>query len=142
MNLLDLAQSQKIIEEIAKAGFGKINFAGGEPLTYKPLGHLIRLAKHLNLKTSIITNGSLLTKDWLKENVKFLDIIGISCDSSIKSTQKILGRGKYKVRITAGNPILVNEYHAIHKTGKRGTKEAIEKIGDELFIGMNELIGR
>ncbi|MBP7283466.1 MAG: viperin family antiviral radical SAM protein [Leptospiraceae bacterium] len=93
MNLLDLAQSQKIIEEIAKAGFGKINFAGGEPLTYKPLGHLIRLAKHLNLKTSIITNGSLLTKDWLKENVKFLDIIGISCDSSIESTQKILGRG-------------------------------------------------
>ena len=93
MNSLDQSQSQRIVEEIANAGFGKINFAGGEPLTYKPLGYLIRLAKLLDLKTSIITNGSLLTDEWLNENGKFLDIIGISCDSSIESIQKLLGRG-------------------------------------------------
>ncbi len=93
VNSLNSSQSQKIVEEIANAGFGKVNFAGGEPLVYKDLGSLIRLAKHSELKTSIITNGSLLSNEWLTENGKFLDIIGISCDSAIESIQNLLGRG-------------------------------------------------
>lgn len=93
VNSLNSSQSQKIVEEIANAGFGKVNFAGGEPLVYKDLGSLIRLAKHSELKTSIITNGSLVTNEWLTENGKFLDIIGISCDSAIESIQNLLGRG-------------------------------------------------
>ena len=63
VNSLNSSQSQKIVEEIANAGFGKVNFAGGEPLVYKDLGSLIRLAKHSELKTSIITNGSLLSNE-------------------------------------------------------------------------------
>jgi hypothetical protein len=98
---------------------------------------------HMRLVESFVS----VTGTYIKEKPsfeRFTEITYLLFDtiSKIKtgSGQKRPDLGKYKVRITAGNPILVNEYHAIHKTGKRGTKEAIEKIGDELFIGMNELI--
>lgn len=57
------------------------NIAGGEPLLYKQLPELIRYIKSKGLYCSIITNGSLLTWNWIQENAEYLDCIGISVDS-------------------------------------------------------------
>lgn len=62
---LSLDQCKKIIDSTAQAGFKKINFAGGEPFLHPNLGELVEHSFKNNLKTSIITNGSKITKQWL-----------------------------------------------------------------------------
>ncbi len=100
---------------------------------------------HMRLVESFVS----VTGTYIKEKPsyeRFTEITFLLFDtiSKIKtgSGQKRPDLGKYKVKLTAGNPILLNPYHAIHKTGKRGTKEAVEKICEELFIRMNDLIGK
>ncbi len=95
---LSETDSLEIIKQIADFGFEKINFAGGEPTLCKWLPDLVKYAKSLNLKTSIVTNGwhILNNKDYLKNFEGTLDIIGLSIDSldsvtNIKSGRAHLG---------------------------------------------------
>jgi hypothetical protein len=64
---------------------GRINFAGGEPLLYPHLTDVIEYANSLNLKVSIITNGSLLTEKLVSNWQDKVETIGISIDASISS---------------------------------------------------------
>ena len=90
---LDFDNSLRLLEQIKSAGIYKINFAGGEPLLNKNTGEYIKYAKQIGLKTSIISNASLMTNGWLNEYGKYTDQIGISCDSLSDITNKSLGRG-------------------------------------------------
>ncbi|KAJ7073004.1 hypothetical protein C8F01DRAFT_961278, partial [Mycena amicta] len=78
------------------AGMRKINFAGGEPFLYtKNLAHLCRFCKvELKLESvSIITNGTLVTEGWLRANGRWVDVLGVSCDSFDEATNVRIGRG-------------------------------------------------
>ena len=77
---LPTEQARAVVTELARLGFKKINFAGGEPLLRKDLPELIRFAKSLGLVTSIISNGQLITADWIESVSGHLDQIGISVD--------------------------------------------------------------
>ena len=80
-------------------GFKKINFAGGEPfLEPKLLGELCKYAKEVCCyeSVSIISNGSKITENWLRKHGKFVDILGVSCDSFNEETNIAIGRGKGK----------------------------------------------
>nr|WP_298517708.1 viperin family antiviral radical SAM protein [uncultured Kordia sp.] len=103
-------EAVKVVEAIAKSGFEKINFVGGEPLLCKWLPRLIRRAKTLGMTTTIVTNGSKLTDAFLKENENYLDWIAISIDSLAEETniktgrtanKKPLSEAYYKDRIQA-----------------------------------------
>jgi radical S-adenosyl methionine domain-containing protein 2 len=84
----------KILSGLKEAGFSKINFAGGEPFLYREiLGEMVQFAYEIGLTTSIVTNGTLLTKEWLEKYGRFLNWIAVSCDSADEATQKELGRG-------------------------------------------------
>ena len=77
----------------------KLNFAGGEPFLYPAfLGELVKFCKvDLQLESvSIISNGSLIKKKWMDEYSKFLDILGISCDSFDEKVNIKIGRGTGK----------------------------------------------
>ena len=82
---------------LKQAGTKKINFAGGEPFIYpKYLGELIKQCKE-NIKIekiSVITNGSLVKKDFFEKFGKYIDVFGVSCDSFKKETNIKIGRGK------------------------------------------------
>lgn len=70
----------------------EFNIAGGEPLLYKGL---IEIVKHIiskNCKCSIITNGSLMTPEWIHKNAKYFSTIGFSIDSFEENTLLSLGR--------------------------------------------------
>ena len=54
-----------VVDALAAAGFDKINFAGGNPTLCPWLPDLIRRAKQLALTTSIVTNGTHITPEWL-----------------------------------------------------------------------------
>ncbi|KAL1872423.1 hypothetical protein Daus18300_004394 [Diaporthe australafricana] len=81
---------------LKNAGMRKLNFAGGEPFLYpKYLGELVEFAKQtLALESvSIVSNGSLIKKSWLKHYGAYLDILAISCDSFDEATNIEIGRG-------------------------------------------------
>ncbi|WP_370214959.1 viperin family antiviral radical SAM protein [Mesoflavibacter profundi] len=106
----------RVVEEIAKVGFEKITFAGGEPLLCPWLPDLIKRAKQLGLTTMIVTNGSRLTEQFLIQNKKNLDWIALSIDSLKDSTNIAIGRA-----ITGKNPLNISFYKElitnIHKYG-------------------------
>ena len=66
---------QKLICELANAGIKKINFAGGEPTLCSFLGSLLSFSKGLDLTTSIISNGTGISKNFLRNYGKFTDWI-------------------------------------------------------------------
>jgi radical S-adenosyl methionine domain-containing protein 2 len=89
---MELPEAFEIITKLAEAGVKKITFAGGEPLLYKHIEQVIAKAKNLGVTTSIITNGSLLTTEWLTKMRPYLDWVGVSVDSLSEITQQRIGR--------------------------------------------------
>ena len=81
-----------LVDMLSRAGFRKINFAGGEPTLLQWLPDLIRQAKFHGLTTSIVTNGSRITAGWLDDLTGCLDIIALSIDSVDADTQRNIGR--------------------------------------------------
>ena len=112
-NNLDLENGFKLIDEIKLNNVYKINFAGGEPLLNNNVGEFIRYANHIGLKTSIISNGTKITNTWLMNYGRYLNQIGISCDSLVNHTNTELGRG-------FGNHVQITErvFSRINKLNK------------------------
>jgi radical S-adenosyl methionine domain-containing protein 2 len=91
--LLSFDKWKKIID-LLRPYCKRINFAGGEPLKHKELiGKLINFNHEIGLISTLITNGYLLNNEWLNVYGKNIKAIGISCDSSKESINKLLGRG-------------------------------------------------
>ena len=91
--MLSVEQSIDLVRKLKAFGVQKINFAGGEPTLCPYLGELLEVSKNLGLATSIISNGTGLTKDFLMRYSDSIDWIGLSIDSGNESTQLALGRG-------------------------------------------------
>ena len=93
-------QAVEVVKELANYGFKKITFVGGEPLLCKWLPKLIRTAKQLGMNTTVVTNGSKLTDEFLKENKPYLDWIALSIDSLNEETNMKTGRTQNKKSLT------------------------------------------
>ena len=84
-----------VIDQIAEFGFEKINFAGGEPTLCPWLPDLITRAKEHGMTTSIVTNGSRITTQWLEALNGSLDWVGLSIDTVDPEKLIDLGRAKW-----------------------------------------------
>lgn len=91
-NRLSDADAAKMVQMVANARFEKINFAGGEPMLHPGLDSLIRVAKECGMTTSVVTNGTQITDQWLDEISKHLDWIALSIDSPRLETHAASGR--------------------------------------------------
>ena len=89
-----------IVEYLAQEGFEKINFAGGEPTLCKWLPNLISRAKRHGMVTSIVTNGSRITTEWLNSLNGDLDWIALSIDTVDPERLNRIGRTVRNVPIT------------------------------------------
>jgi len=94
---LNIEDAKKGLKKLKDAGMEKITFSGGEPFLYK--NHLHELIKYckeeLFLESiSIVSNGSLITEEWIIENSHFVDMLTISCDSFIEANNLEIGRGQ------------------------------------------------
>ncbi len=69
-----------------------LNLVGGEPLLSKNINYIIEKAFNLGFNVSIISNGSLINKEFLDDNSKYLSTIGISIDSLNNETNNKIGR--------------------------------------------------
>ncbi len=92
LNQLDINDTKDILLKLKESGLQKITFAGGEPMLYKNIDSAILYSKEIGLVTSIITNGSFITPEWLDRMKGVLDWIGISVDSLDVSTNTDIGR--------------------------------------------------
>ena len=93
-----------VVEALASAGFDKINFAGGEPTLCPWLPDLIRLAKELTFTTSMVTNGSRVTREWLDQVHGHLDWATLSIDTVDPQKLEALGR------TTRNGPLSEDDY--------------------------------
>ena len=96
--------SRKVVEDLAGAGFRKINFAGGEPTLCPWLPDLLTVAKGRGLTTSVVTNASRITLDWAKTVHNVLDWAALSIDSVNPDTLRIIGR------MSPAGPLGATEY--------------------------------
>jgi len=73
----------EVLRQFREIGSEKVNFAGGEPFLFSErLGELVKCSKKMGYTSvSIITNGSFVKKEWFNKYGKYLDILGVSCDS-------------------------------------------------------------
>jgi len=91
-----LANAMQGLRLLKQAGIRKLNFAGGEPFLHtKFLGSLVDYCKQdLRLESvSIVTNGSLVTEQFLRDHGQNIDILAVSCDSFEERTNIEIGRG-------------------------------------------------
>lgn len=126
---LPFKDAENIIHLIGKSElFQKINFAGGEPTLHPHLPKLIEIAKSYNLTTSIVTNGTKLTTDFLEKTKKYLDWIALSIDSLDDETNLKIGRA-----ITGKHVFSQDKYYKIiDKVQKFGFKLKINTVVNAL----------
>jgi radical S-adenosyl methionine domain-containing protein 2 len=82
INTLSLDKQKKIINLLHKQGVKYISFTGGEPLLVNTLEKLIIYSKKLGFTTELCTNGSLLSKKFIKKVQNNLDMISLPLDGS------------------------------------------------------------
>lgn len=94
-NKLTLEESKRGLHLLYMAGTEKVNFAGGEPFLHPHLlGELCRYCvTELDMAVSIISNGSLITPEWMHEYGEFVDVLGVSVDSFVPEINAAIGRG-------------------------------------------------
>jgi len=84
-----------ILQSIADYGVEKINFVGGEPMLNPYIDDWIIAAKELGLVTSIVSNGTKMTEEWLLKMAPHLDWLGLSIDASNDKIHARIGRGRF-----------------------------------------------
>ena len=91
---LSVEEATRGLQLLREAGTEKINFAGGEPFI-RPylLGRLCQTAHEMGMAVSIISNGSLITEEWMKQFGYYVDVLGVSVDSFDPATNAEIGRG-------------------------------------------------
>lgn len=87
-----LSKLHSSLSAIYKTDNLRLNLAGGEPFLVKNLGLIIQTAHQIGFKVSIITNASLLNKDFIVRYVPYLSVLGMSIDSALNHTNRLIGR--------------------------------------------------
>jgi radical SAM protein with 4Fe4S-binding SPASM domain len=114
-----LGKIKEILSDTKELGGERIDITGGEPLVRKDIFEIVSIAKSLNYKVELVTNGSLLTKEKLSVFKKLgLDSIAVALDgSNYESYSRIrkVGRKTYeqvlkniKEAVRQGFPVKIN----------------------------------
>jgi radical S-adenosyl methionine domain-containing protein 2 len=121
----------------------RINFAGGEPFLEKDLGQAIMLAYTLGLRPSFISNGSLLTDDFIMEFGPMISVAGFSVDSFDDEQNRRIGRQDNR-GVQVGYERMAEMFRAFRKVSpntllKINTVVCRENVGDDLSPALHEL---
>lgn len=91
--LLPVKDWEKIVDNcIAGADVAEFNIAGGEPMLYPGLMELVQYIRDKGVKVSLITNGSMMDEEWIKNYAVMYETIGFSVDSINDETNRKIGR--------------------------------------------------
>lgn len=107
-----------LFADFVKLGVQKINFVGGEPMLHPKMALYIQLAKEAGLITSLVSNGTKITKTWLQKMKPYLDWLGLSIDASTDDLHAKMGRGR-KGEIKHGSSNHLKRSLEVWKTAKK-----------------------
>ncbi|ADG73808.1 Radical SAM domain protein [Cellulomonas flavigena DSM 20109] len=79
---LTTALVRSVVEDAAALGYGVLGVSGGEPLLHPGLGELLRTARGAGMRTTVTTNGMLLTPRRVDELAGWVDVLAISLDGA------------------------------------------------------------
>jgi radical S-adenosyl methionine domain-containing protein 2 len=121
----------------------RINFAGGEPFLEKDLGQAIALAYDLGLRPSFISNGSLLTDEFIMKFGPMISVAGFSVDSFDEEQNRRIGR-----RDNRGSQVGYERMAGIFRTFRQVSPNTVlkintvvcrENVGEDLTLPLCEL---
>jgi radical S-adenosyl methionine domain-containing protein 2 len=116
LNAMSYLDGCKLLDEIQAFGITKITFYGGEPTLVKHLGLWIDYAKNIGLTTMLVTNGTLITEQYITQKLQNLDWIVLSIDSLNEETNMKIGRS------TRQGVIISEQYYALVELFKKHKK--------------------
>jgi MoaA/NifB/PqqE/SkfB family radical SAM enzyme len=70
----------EVLEDAAVQGYKVASFSGGEPVLYPRLPDALRCAKSFGMRTTVTSNGMLLTESRLESMIGCVDVLAISLD--------------------------------------------------------------
>jgi len=143
--LLSLKEQKKLIHDAKRIGIYSIIFCGaGEPMIEKNIFPLIEFSKKKRINPTLITNGTLITKENVKKLYKNNVSVQIKLESfNKKKTDKICGRknsyewvghtyrtrtGYTTIKVPLGLKYLLNQYSSIRKRRMISINTVISKI--------------
>jgi Fe-coproporphyrin III synthase len=88
-DLLTFETLEQCITDARTEGYTVASFSGGEPVLYRDLGRLLRHAKRLGMRTTVTSNGMLLTGARLAMLAGCTDVLAISLDGVPESHNRM-----------------------------------------------------
>ena len=82
-----------ILNNLKMMGVKRITFSGGEPYLFPNILDLMKAAKQIGMTVYVVTNGSTLNKDNIKDCLEYVDKVSFSIDSPRGYINEKLGRG-------------------------------------------------
>lgn len=82
---------ERAISDARSEGYTVASFSGGEPTLYKPLPQLLRHAQSCGMRTTITSNGMLLTEARLNDFAGVTNTLAISLDGVRESHNRMRG---------------------------------------------------
>jgi MoaA/NifB/PqqE/SkfB family radical SAM enzyme len=96
LNEQNTAEALSAVSTIAKLGGEVLRITGGEPLTRKDIGLILKKASACNVHVELITNGLMISDIFLQEFGKYIRHIAVSIDGQENSHDYIRGKGTFK----------------------------------------------
>lgn len=82
-----------VMKKVRDSGLvGKVTFTGGEPLLCADLPEMVATCSALGFETTVTTNATLLSEDWLAKAKPWLSFLGVSIDTLDDSINRKQGR--------------------------------------------------
>lgn len=148
-NQSSLGEKIRVINSLCDNGLQEVSITGGEPLSLPHIKELLRYLKQKNIRTNLLTNGTLLTKNLVLELKDLVSEIGVSIDGvDEESNDYIRGEGTFgkimkSIELLKSYDIKFSLYFTIHKKNK-DIEEMInfsKDIGAE-YCRINEITKR
>lgn len=126
------------ISGIVKLGGKRLFITGGEPLMREDLCAIIKRSYNSGLAVSIITNGTKISKKFLKDVRNYIQVMAVSIDGHSQIQDKIRGAGVYDRCISAIRLILdfginISVYATIHALNENYISKLVEEM---IFLGV------
>lgn len=84
---------KKITDNVISSGLiNEVNIAGGEPFIHSEFIDIVKYIRSLGIPVSLITNGYLMTEEWIRKYAGLFKTIGFSVDSFQPDILKNIGR--------------------------------------------------
>jgi radical SAM protein with 4Fe4S-binding SPASM domain len=125
---LSSSESLDLVSQVSELGAGQIVFTGGEPMLRKDLFQIVEHARRLGLRTSIITNATMIRRpETAQRFADLFDTVTISLDGgSAETHDRTRGKGAFAKTYRALQ--LLNEAGVVPQINHIVTSDNIDEL--------------